>query len=316
MSNASGHAGIEIFVQSAFAVACLQTMILVRSKLACLLLCLPLLSAAQSNTAETVAQSLKGKLVFLRGMYVENDLAFDVLGNITDTVTPGPFSVSAIKIDKVHLDGTSMQLTGHRGGLIFTPADPSKPAQLDFVEFSPEVHIRVAEDPSHPEVLQSVVNKIFASSLADAVADKTPELRQSAIESMAEVSPLTPGAAKGTSPGPQSASMPNFANTGALKIGKNVTAPRILYSVPPPPLNAESGVCVVSLIVDQTGFPTRIRVLRSLGPAQDKAAVVAVSQYRFAPALYENHPVPVEINVQIDFRNPARMANSPMSLAR
>jgi hypothetical protein len=290
------------------------TMILVRCKFACLLLCLPLLSAAQPTTAESVAKSLKGKLVFLRGMYVENDLAFDAQGNVTGTATPGPFSVSAIRVEQVHVDGTTLRLTGHRGGLIFSPASSSKPAQLDFVEFSPEVHIRIAEDPSHPEALESVTNKIFASSLADAVADKTPELRQSALESMAEIAPLPAGATKGTPPpGPQSASTLNSAKTSALKIGKNVTPPSVLYSVPPPPSGTASSVCVVSLIVDQTGFPTRIRVLRSLGPAQDKAAVVAVSQYRFAPAVYENHPVPVEVNIEIDFRNPL---GSPISAAR
>jgi hypothetical protein len=126
-------------------------MILFRCLLASLFLCLPLLSAAESNTAETAAQSLKGKLVFLRGMYVENDLAFDAQGNVTGRATPGPFSVSAIRIDKVHLDGTTMQLIGHRGGLIFTPTNSSKTAQLDFVEFSPEVHIRIAVDPGHPK---------------------------------------------------------------------------------------------------------------------------------------------------------------------
>jgi hypothetical protein len=274
-----------------------------RRLFACLIVCLPLLIAAESP--EDVAHNLEGKTVFLRGMYVENDLNFDALGNATGAATPGPFSVSAIKIEKATPDGTTVELTGHRGGLILLSlATPSHSAKFDFVPFSPEVHIRIAIDPNNPESLQPLISKIFAANLEDALADKNPEQRQSAINSLAEVAALPVATAP---PGPQPPTAPESTKTKVVKPGK-VTPPRVLYSVPPslppdswPKETSRSGVCIVGLIVDPTGFPTRIRVLRSLNPTQDKAAVVAVSQYRFAPAVYENHPVAVEIIVQVNF---------------
>ena len=265
----------------------------------CLLLCLPLLSAAESP--KDVAHNLKGKTVFLRGMYVENDLSFDAQGGATGTATPGPFSMSAIKIEKATLDGASVEFTGHRGGLIYlAPATPSHPAQFDFVRFSPEVHIRIAADPNNPESLQSLVGKIFAANLEDALADKDPEQRQSALDSLAELAPPPVKAAIVIPPG-------GVPRDGVRKVGANVAAPRVVYSVPPLPPDGitrnavRSGICVLNLVVDKTGFPTRIRVARSLNLEQDKAAIVAVSQYRFAPAIYENHPVTVEVNIEVNF---------------
>src|SRR5277367_6725072 len=89
----------------------------------CLSFCLPLFGMAQSNSPEDVAENLKGKVVFIRGMYVENDLKFDPQGNPIGTATPGPFSLSTFKIEKSHLKGATLELTGHRGIFIFNGPD-------------------------------------------------------------------------------------------------------------------------------------------------------------------------------------------------
>ena len=272
----------------------------------CLIFCLPLLVVA-AESPKDVAHNLKGKTVFLRGMYIENDLAFDSQGNATGTATRGPFSVSAIKIEKATLDGATIELTGHRGGLIFLgPATPSHPEQFDFVRFSPETHIRIATDPKNPESFQSLVSKIFAANIEEALAEDNPEERQAALESLAEVAPPSVKSAAVIS-GLPGGTQRDSPNNGVRRVGGGVTAPRVVYSVPPSPpagvsrASVRSGICVLNLIIDKTGFPTRIRVAKSLTPEQDKAAVVAVSQYRFAPAIYENHPVAVEVNIEVNF---------------
>jgi len=43
-------------------------------------------------------------------------------------------------------------------------------------------------------------------------------------------------------------------------------------------------------------------VVRPLGKGLDEKAVEAVKQYRFEPAMYEGHPVPVEVNIQVSFQ--------------
>ena len=62
------------------------------------------------------------------------------------------------------------------------------------------------------------------------------------------------------------------------------------------------GICVVSLIVDKSGNPQSIQIVRALGMGLDQKAIDAVRQYKFRPAFYHGNPVPVYINVEVNFR--------------
>ncbi|MBW4027336.1 MAG: energy transducer TonB [Acidobacteria bacterium] len=94
---------------------------------------------------------------------------------------------------------------------------------------------------------------------------------------------------------------------GVYHPGGGVSAPQVTYSVDPE-FSDEArrakyqGICVVSLIVDAQGNPQHVRVVRPLGMGLDEKAVEAVKQYRFKPAMYKGHPVPVEIDVEVNFR--------------
>jgi TonB family protein len=94
---------------------------------------------------------------------------------------------------------------------------------------------------------------------------------------------------------------------GLYHVGGGVAAPQLIYAV-----DAEfsdearrakfQGVCVVSLVVDAQGNPQRIQVVRHLGMGLDQKAVAAVKQYKFKPATLQGRPVPVEVNVEVNFR--------------
>ncbi len=62
-----------------------------------------------------------------------------------------------------------------------------------------------------------------------------------------------------------------------------------------------SGKVLVDLIVDKDGMPTRVHVLKSLGMGLDENAVEAVRGYRFKPSMENGQPVPVEVNVEVNF---------------
>lgn len=93
---------------------------------------------------------------------------------------------------------------------------------------------------------------------------------------------------------------------GVMHVGGGVMPPQLVYSVDPE-FSDEArkakyqGESVVSLIVDTNGMPRNIRVVRVLGMGLDEKAVEAVKQYRFKPAQYHGHPVPVEIVIYVDF---------------
>jgi TonB family protein len=59
---------------------------------------------------------------------------------------------------------------------------------------------------------------------------------------------------------------------------------------------------VLWLIVDSSGRPRDIRVVRGLGFGLDAKALEAVKQWKFQPALKDGKPVDVQISVNIDFR--------------
>lgn len=63
-----------------------------------------------------------------------------------------------------------------------------------------------------------------------------------------------------------------------------------------------NGTCTLSLIVDRNGMPRDIRFVRRFDPDLDESAMVAVGKYRFKPATRNGEPVPVRMNVKVDFQ--------------
>ena len=94
---------------------------------------------------------------------------------------------------------------------------------------------------------------------------------------------------------------------GLMKVGGGVSSPILIYD-PDPEFSDEArrakyqGVCLVALIVDQQGNPQQIHIARPLGMGLDQKAIEAVRQYKFKPALFHGKPVPVAINIEVNFR--------------
>jgi protein TonB len=94
---------------------------------------------------------------------------------------------------------------------------------------------------------------------------------------------------------------------GAYKVGGSVLAPRPL-ATPDPDYTEQArqaklqGMCVLGLIVGADGKPRDIHVIRKLGLGLDEKAIIAVSQWTFAPATKDGTAVPVQISVQVSFK--------------
>ena len=111
---------------------------------------------------------------------------------------------------------------------------------------------------------------------------------------------------------------PNPDASGKYHVGDGVTAPKLISQVQPEfseKLRKKkiNGSCVVGLTVDIDGNPKDVHVVSSIPGLEDKklhAAVIElqdsctkpVKQYRFEPGTYQGKPVPVEMNVKIDFQ--------------
>jgi periplasmic protein TonB len=66
----------------------------------------------------------------------------------------------------------------------------------------------------------------------------------------------------------------------------------------------------VSLTVDAEGNPKDVHLIKSsantvnkkLATELDEKSIKAVKQYRFQPGTYQGKPVPVELNVEVNFQ--------------
>jgi protein TonB len=85
-----------------------------------------------------------------------------------------------------------------------------------------------------------------------------------------------------------------------------VKAPSVTYSPDPEFPEKErkaghQGTVLLGLVVHSDGLPGDIKVLRTLSPQLDKAAIDAVKKWRFSHATRDDKPVAVLINVEVNF---------------
>lgn len=94
---------------------------------------------------------------------------------------------------------------------------------------------------------------------------------------------------------------------GLMSVGGGVSAPVLIHSAEPEFTEQArqsnyQGTVSIQLIVDSQGNPQDVHVARHLGMGLDEKAIAAVRQYRFRPAMYQGHPVAVQMIVEVDFR--------------
>ena len=95
--------------------------------------------------------------------------------------------------------------------------------------------------------------------------------------------------------------------TKPARISTGVVAPKLVHSVAvdsettSPWTNVTANRSVtVRMIVDATGKPTNLTIVKSAGPAVDHSVLAAVSQYRFEPGTVSNQAVSFPLNLEIN----------------
>ncbi|MGA3226808.1 MAG: TonB family protein [Acidobacteriaceae bacterium] len=107
------------------------------------------------------------------------------------------------------------------------------------------------------------------------------------------------------------------ANNGpapqARRISTGVIAPKLIYTVDVVAdstgtarlLSNETQV-VVAMIVDKTGKPSDLKIVKSAGAGVDASVLAAVSQYRFTPGMVSNQPIATPLNLDVVISNSYR----------
>jgi TonB family protein len=93
------------------------------------------------------------------------------------------------------------------------------------------------------------------------------------------------------------------------KVGDGVSAPVPLHTVdaafPKSGLKIKAPfneIVLVRLVVDKNGKPQNVHVATSFNSDFDRAAVKAVKQYQFKPAMRLGEPVPVALTIEVNFK--------------
>lgn len=256
----------------------------------------------------------------LRGMYYGNNLKFDAQGNLVGAANTVPFSLSALRLDKVKMRGSEVELDVTREGLTIlarvTPTDAhidaktgklvgalrtwsSTPQQVSAEPWNKHdgAKIEIALDLQHPEALDTALGNVFAVGLDERLAESAPEYWRPWLQQ--EIDPKA-----GAEPSPAEQKLPC---ADMKKVCPGVTPPRLIHSTDPKFSEVArkrkySGICVVGMTVDRAGMPSDVHIVRALGMGLDEQAVAAVERYRFRPATYKGEPVPVRINIEVNFR--------------
>ena len=97
------------------------------------------------------------------------------------------------------------------------------------------------------------------------------------------------------------------AGGGAFKIGGGVSKPELMSRVEPEYSDEArkakfQGTVVLFVIVDAKGFARDVKVIRPLGLCLDQKAIDAVLKWKFKPGMKDGKPVPVEAQIEVNFR--------------
>ena len=142
----------------------------------------------------------------------------------------------------------------------------------------------------------STTTSTSTAAAADDVARRYEALRQAGI-----VPPSQPR--DGAVPAPAAAA----AAVGAYPARDGVTSPIPTYKIDPQ-YSEEArkakwqGSVLISTVIDETGKPQDLKVVRPLGLGLDEKAIEAVSQWRFQPGTKDGAPVRVAAQIEVTFR--------------
>lgn len=105
---------------------------------------------------------------------------------------------------------------------------------------------------------------------------------------------------------------PNGSDAQVRRVSTGVVPPKLIYTVD---VQADESTArflsndtrvVVGMIVDKTGKPEDLKIIKSANPEVDAHVLNAVSQYRFAPGTVSNQPIASPLNLEVVIANSYR----------
>jgi len=279
----------------------------------CALIALVLPVAAYDKVSDQDLQNeYSGQVLTLRQRYWGPQLRFDATGNFVGTADTGPWTLAGqVRVREITLKNGVLRIRGERLFLFYDPASKTLRDALSIPKGDParkllgvkidewaakagkvEIELETGEsEPTTADVTRSM-NAVFLAP-GEVLTDAVPVFWRKWLELQSAPSSNTAKPQEGAKP--------------AYRVGKGVLPPHLKYEPDPAYSNVArqakyQGTDVLWLIVGDDGVPRDIRISRPLGMGLDEEAVRAVTAWRFDPAQKDGKPVPVMINVEVNFR--------------
>lgn len=248
------------------------------------------------------------KVLTLRHFYSGEHLKFNSNGTLQGNAPIGPWTLDGqIEVEDIHLQGARLVIKGRR---IHRTLDTQsnledrlktlgnsndkkqKELKKELLHLTAEIDIELpGEEPDEKDVT-SAIHAVFLTN-SESMIDIVPSYWH-AYFAKQEGKPFS-------LPDQKKESVSYF------KVGGGVSPPR-LVTQPDPEYSEEArkakyqGTVVLFMIVNASGAPTKLQIVRPVGLGLDEKAVAAVSTWKFTPAQKDGEPVPVAINVEVSFR--------------
>lgn len=306
------------------------------------------LPAAPSDlTEDQLRQAFLGKHLFLRGLWLSDDLHFSLSGVLLSQSAKGSFTLCEVQIDKVRLSKRRLELEGARYGIHFedegnwaTQADsfdriritPKKKNLLIVIDrqeiVSPKKDKKRHEKGSDNSVEQGIAAQPASAPPAPSLKSETTSPAESAAHLRAAIDKIF---APSLDPS-MVAAMPDYwqyfyqaqlrhqsiepTDPSIVHPGPGVHGPTLVHNVVPPSNDYAqksqiAGVATYKVILGPDGKPIAIAVFRPIGFGLDENAVAAIRKSTFTAALKDGKPVSSVIDLSVSFRILSDLTSRP-----
>jgi TonB family protein len=247
--------------------------------------------------AEIVAASLLvGKGLFLRGFYLNNDLTYDAAGRVQGSPKVGDWTVAALNVVKAERRGIDeIELDGVRAAVRYnTDTHEFQRHPLNDEKMRVTVKGLGAKGPEGVKQLEAAFAAMFSVGIDPALQRSMPDYWRHYFD------PALVWPQDGLN------GQAIYTLYGPVDQVKDVTAPKVEHRVDAKygdfaVRDKVQGAMQVRLVVDSTGAPLRIAILRPLGYGLDAGAVEAMRKWRFTPGMRGGDPVATGVTMEQEF---------------
>lgn len=278
-----------------------------------LLICLLPASLSAQATAGQLSHHYRGKQFTLRHFYTGDHLRFSSDGILDGQAPLGPWTTAAkLTVTNISLQGRTLQITGRRQFLFFDsdknefrdlstihPPDPRLKSLVSASDFLKQlanrqrvaIEIELASETPDLQEVSMAMNSIFLRP-DESLASIAPSFWQDWFALQQGISAADPAQVgepiyQANSPG-----IKNPHPTNIMDPEYSEQARQAGYT----------GTVIFSVVVDSSGMPREIQIVKPAGLGLDEKSMEAVNTWRFQPGQKNANPVAVRLEVQTSFR--------------